>query len=187
MLQILKLPLLFFLKSTALKKVEEAAAIYEKAAPEKETLLSKLLERRHKYSLSMLDVTAIMTDLLIGGVDTTSTTLYYLLYELGVNPGIQEKLYQEISQVLKPDEEITGEKLSQLKYLKCVVKENFRYETFSKIFLKFFIMKQISFSQTYAPNKTKMFKSGFGFAIFSVFGFGLGWVRYFANLLQISN
>lgn len=90
-----------------------------------------------------------MTDLLIGGVDTvslicngissvvlfcnyilfplkTSTTLYYLLYELGVNPDIQEKLYQEISRVLEPGEEITAEKLSQLKYLKYVVKENFR-------------------------------------------------------------
>ncbi len=43
-----------------------------------------------------------------------------------------------------------------------------------------------SFVQTYAPNKNKRFKSGFGFSIFRVFGLGFGF-GFFSNLLQISN
>lgn len=53
--------------------------------------------------------------------------MHYLLYELGKNPDVQEKIYQElIATNLDKDEEINGEILSKLKYLKHVVKENFR-------------------------------------------------------------
>ena len=52
--------------------------------------------------------------------------MHYLLYELGTNLDIQDKLYQEIDSVLKPNESITEDHLAKLKYLKYTVKENFR-------------------------------------------------------------
>ena len=53
-----------------------------------------------------------------------------------------------------------------------------------KVFENAFQIQIISKYQTYAPNKTQRFKSGFGFSIFLVFGYGFG---LFSNLLQISN
>jgi len=53
-----------------------------------------------------------------------------------------------------------------------------------KVFENAFQIQIISKYQTYAPNKTQRFKSGFGFSIFLVFGYGFG---FFSNLLQISN
>lgn len=52
--------------------------------------------------------------------------MHYFLYEMGKNPDVQEKLYQEINSVLKVDEPITEDHLSKLKYLKYSTKENFR-------------------------------------------------------------
>lgn len=49
-----------------------------------------------------------------------------MLYDLGTNPAIQEKLYQEINRVVGNSDEITAEHLNNLKYLKCVVKESLR-------------------------------------------------------------
>lgn len=57
----------------------------------------------------------------------TSTALHFILYELGVNPDIQEKLYEEIKKHVGDGEEVTAEKLQSLRYLKYVVKEALRY------------------------------------------------------------
>ncbi|CAF0921763.1 unnamed protein product [Brachionus calyciflorus] len=92
----------------------------------KQTVLREFLERKEKYGLDTNDVIGLMTDFLMAGVDTTATAIHYLLYDLGTNHLIQEKLYNEINQVVGKSTEITEEHLSQLKYLKCVVKESLR-------------------------------------------------------------
>ncbi len=94
---------------------------------EKNTVLSQYLERREKYGLTMKDVLAIMTDFLIAGVDTTAISIYHLMYELGLNQEVQQNLYEEISSVVKKDQEITEEHIEKLKYLKNVVKESARF------------------------------------------------------------
>lgn len=50
-----------------------------------------------------------------------------MLYSLAKNPEIQEKLYQETQRVLPNNEPITPEKLTELTYVKAVLKETFRY------------------------------------------------------------
>ena len=108
--------------------------------------MSQFLEHREKHKLELNDIVAIMTDLLLGGVDTvcnlkvyfyshnylnnyylkTSTSLHYFLYEMGKNQDVQERLNQEINSVLKLNEPITEEHISKLKYLKYSVKESLR-------------------------------------------------------------
>ena len=41
---------------------------------------------------------------------------------------VQERLYEELNSILKPNEQITEDHLTKLKYLKYTVKENFRFE-----------------------------------------------------------
>jgi cytochrome P450 len=57
----------------------------------KKSILEEFLLRKEKYDLKLEDVVSIMTDFLVAGVDTTSNSLYYMLYELGINPDIQER------------------------------------------------------------------------------------------------
>lgn len=92
----------------------------------KKSILEEFLARKEKFGLELEDVVAIMTDFLVAGVDTTSNSLYYMLYELCINPNIQERLHKEIDTVIGTDKEVTAQHIEKMKYLKCVFKESMR-------------------------------------------------------------
>ena len=56
--------------------------------------------------------------------DTTSLTSTFLAYELALNPDIQERLRDEINEVLeKYEEEICHDSIAEMKYLDMVLNE----------------------------------------------------------------
>ncbi|KRT79453.1 cytochrome P450, partial [Oryctes borbonicus] len=58
----------------------------------------------------------------IGGFETTSTTLSFLLYELCCKENIQEKLREEIINILqRHDNKVTYEALAEMKYVDMVL------------------------------------------------------------------
>ncbi|XP_035433105.2 cytochrome P450 9e2 [Spodoptera frugiperda] len=59
------------------------------------------------------------------GFETSASGLTMAIHELALHPDIQERLYQESSK-FKNDKELTFDKLSQLKYLECVINETLR-------------------------------------------------------------
>ncbi|XP_031418898.1 cholesterol side-chain cleavage enzyme, mitochondrial [Clupea harengus] len=76
--------------------------------------------------LSIEDIKASVTELMAGGVDTTSTTLLWTLYELSRNPDLQEELRAE---VLSAQQTSQGDILLMLKslpLLKAAIKETLR-------------------------------------------------------------
>jgi cytochrome P450 family 6 len=58
----------------------------------------------------------------IGGFETSSTTMTFCLYELALNPDIQERLWNEIDTVLeRHGGNITYESVFEMEYLDKVV------------------------------------------------------------------
>ncbi len=88
--------------------------------------MGQYLERKEKYGLEINDIVAIMTDLLIAGVDTTATAHYFLLYELGKNSEVQQELYEEIKRVVGDNRTVNEDHLEKMKFLKNCVKESLR-------------------------------------------------------------
>jgi len=68
----------------------------------------------------------------IAGFETSSTTMTFCLYELALNPDIQEVLRNEIDTVLKKhDGKISYEAIQEMTYLDKVVEgKNCRYFNF---------------------------------------------------------
>ena len=60
------------------------------------------------------------------GFDTTSTTLSVVVFGLVHHPEVQEKLRQEIEEVIGDSEKITGDHLKDLKYTENVINECMR-------------------------------------------------------------
>nr|WCC58053.1 cytochrome P450 [Pharsalia antennata] len=60
------------------------------------------------------------------GVETTSQTISYALYELCIHQEIQNKLREEILDYLKENQEITYDNLKELKYLEMCIQETLR-------------------------------------------------------------
>jgi cytochrome P450 family 3 subfamily A len=77
---------------------------------------------------------------LVAGYETTSVLMSFFFYVMAIEPVIQEKVYEEIRQVL--GDEITYEKLQQLPYLDMVISETLRmyppFTRYSSIILSVF-------------------------------------------------
>ncbi|XP_073035942.1 cytochrome P450 71A8-like [Primulina eburnea] len=75
------------------------------------------------------NIKGIILDILVGGTDTTSTTLEWAMTELLRHPTVLKKLQSEVREILKGRQDITDDDLENMHYLKAVIKETLRYHT----------------------------------------------------------
>lgn len=77
-------------------------------------------------SMSINDLAAHSFGLILAGYESSSTTMAFFMYEMAKNLDIQQKVYNEIIDVLQRfDGELSYEALSEMKYLdSCVEGEN---------------------------------------------------------------
>ena len=87
------------------------------------SVLAKLIEKAGPKSQIPL---VMAMDAILAGIDTTANTLAFLLYDLAVNPDHQEKLYNEIVEVVGERGRVTEAKLKKLRYLKACLQESQR-------------------------------------------------------------
>jgi cytochrome P450 len=76
---------------------------------------------------SEIEVVANTFTMFIAGFETTSTALTWLFYHLATNQHVQERLINEVKQVLK-GQAIQHENIKDLPYLTKVLKENLRIQ-----------------------------------------------------------
>ncbi|KAK4719783.1 hypothetical protein R3W88_018121 [Solanum pinnatisectum] len=85
-------------------------------------------EKKRKFNQG--EIVSLCSEFLTAGSDTTATSLQWIMANLVKYPSIQEKLYQEISEVVsreysKPDG-LKEEDLEKMPYLKAVILEGLR-------------------------------------------------------------
>ncbi|KFM82863.1 putative cytochrome P450 12a4, mitochondrial, partial [Stegodyphus mimosarum] len=86
-----------------------------------------LLQAMLSTGLDASDVMVTVADMVMAGIDTTSHTVAFLLYNLARNPDKQQIRYEEISKLLpSKDLKITQNIFNELKYLKSCMKESQR-------------------------------------------------------------
>ncbi|MCL7030435.1 hypothetical protein MKW94_025332, partial [Papaver nudicaule] len=76
--------------------------------------------------LSNSDVKAIVLDLLIGGIDTSVSTIGWAFTELLRNPPVMKRLQKELETVVGLDRLVQEADLVKLEYLDMVIKETMR-------------------------------------------------------------
>ena len=93
-----------------------------------EDLLSVFLSMRDEETGQGMDEDEIAEEVLgiiVGGQETSATALVWTLYELSLNPEIEEKLLDQIMNVTS-GEQINFSRIGELKYLKMVIQESMR-------------------------------------------------------------
>ncbi|KAG8576235.1 hypothetical protein GDO81_009809 [Engystomops pustulosus] len=86
-------------------------------------VLSSLL---FQNQLPLEDIKASVTELMVGGVDTTSMTLQWAMYELARAPSVQEKLRSEILAARAASGNDLTEILKKIPLVKAALKETLR-------------------------------------------------------------
>ncbi|XP_063781284.1 1,25-dihydroxyvitamin D(3) 24-hydroxylase, mitochondrial-like [Pseudophryne corroboree] len=76
--------------------------------------------------LTKKQLPGLLTDLQIGGVETTANSLLWLIFHLSRHSDVQEKLLEEIQNALSPMQSPTAYHLQQMPYLKSCIKESMR-------------------------------------------------------------
>ncbi|XP_040155062.1 cytochrome P450 4V2-like isoform X2 [Anopheles arabiensis] len=90
-------------------------------------MLDRLLSVNEDGPLSDTEIVQNIYSIVGAGNDTTAHSLGHTCLFLAMHPAVQRKLYQELRDVFySADEHITEEKLKQLSYMECVIKESLR-------------------------------------------------------------
>ncbi|XP_038870975.1 1,25-dihydroxyvitamin D(3) 24-hydroxylase, mitochondrial-like [Salvelinus namaycush] len=80
---------------------------------------------RHSQ-LSKKELYAAITELQIGGVETTANSMLWAIFNLSRNPCVQKKLLQEIREVLPASQTPSAKHLQRMPYIKACLKESMR-------------------------------------------------------------
>uniref|UniRef100_W8B5W3 Cytochrome P450 CYP12A2 n=1 Tax=Ceratitis capitata TaxID=7213 RepID=W8B5W3_CERCA len=107
----------------ALKQIEQDkdGKLTTEVGKEK-SVLEKLLRIDPKIAVVMA------LDMMMAGVDTTSSTLAGILLCIAKNPDKQQKLFDELQRILPhKDSKLTIENMQNLPYLRACIKEGMRY------------------------------------------------------------
>ncbi|KAJ3252128.1 Cytochrome P450 4d2 [Boothiomyces macroporosus] len=106
-------------------KLEESMMkMVENNDPNRE--VDRLSSALDSQKLSQDQILTEMIGFFIAGQDTTANTLTFMLYELGLHPDIQQKLYNEIKDFELKDESDALRYINEFKYLDSVFKETMR-------------------------------------------------------------
>ncbi|CAG5857956.1 unnamed protein product [Menidia menidia] len=76
--------------------------------------------------MSLEEIYANVTEMLLAGVDTTSFTLSWASYLLAKHPHIQQQIYSEVAQTLGPGTVPTADDITNMPLIRGLVKETLR-------------------------------------------------------------
>ncbi|KAL0012710.1 hypothetical protein SO802_007818 [Lithocarpus litseifolius] len=89
-----------------------------------DSLLS--LTEEDNSEISLLDITHLLLDLFLAGIDTTSSTVEWAMAELLHNPEKMTKARDELEEVLGKGGHVQESNISKFNYLRAIVKETLR-------------------------------------------------------------
>lgn len=104
---------------------------------QQEDLFQMLLNSVNKYDIDDVELVGYALTMFVEGYETSSSVLGFAIYEMARNPDIQERLYEEISDVLAKYNGIcTFEALQEMEYLDNVIHETMRIDVVAPLISK---------------------------------------------------
>ncbi|KDP25562.1 hypothetical protein JCGZ_20718 [Jatropha curcas] len=110
------------------------------------------------------DVIILLADLFIGGTDTTTTTMEWVMAELLHNPNMMAKAKQELVETIGKEKTIEEKDIIQLPYLQSILKETMRLHTTAPLLLPHKAKMDIEICGYTIPKDTKVLVNAWALA-----------------------
>ncbi|KAL1567986.1 cytochrome P450 71AU50-like [Salvia divinorum] len=131
------------------KQQQEAADIVDTLMEIMESGIAGFdFDRRH--------VKAVLLDMIIAGMDTSSTALEWAMSELMKHPTVMKKLQQEVESVVGLDQMVEESHLDKLEYLDCVVKESMRLHPVAPLLIPHESMEDCELQGFFIPKRARV-------------------------------
>ncbi|PON53790.1 Cytochrome P450, E-class, group I [Parasponia andersonii] len=111
-------------------------------------------EDSSESSLSTAELKAMITDTVLGATDTTATTVEWLMAEILSHPEAMRKVYEELNEVVGPNNSVEEFHLSKLTYMNA---ETFRLHPPLPFLLPRYPSKSTTIGGYSIPKGTKIF------------------------------
>nr|AYM55608.1 cytochrome p450 [Croton stellatopilosus] len=106
------------------------------------------------FQLSQDKFKAILMDMFVGGTDTTSTIMEWLMAELIKNANVMRKVQEEVRRVVGKKLKVEAEDLEEMNYLKCTIKETLRLHPPVPLLIPRESSTDVELEGYYIPRKT---------------------------------
>ncbi|XP_042006332.1 cytochrome P450 71AU50-like [Salvia splendens] len=121
-----------------------------------DTLMEIMESGQAGFEFDRRHVKAVLYDMIVGGMDTSSTTLDWAMSELMKHPAVMKKLQQELESVVGLDQMVEESHLEKLQYLDCVVKEAMRLHPVGPLLIPHESMEDCEVGGFHVPKKARV-------------------------------
>ncbi|KAL6177531.1 hypothetical protein ACLB2K_049057 [Fragaria x ananassa] len=97
----------------------------------------------------------------LAGSDTTSSTMEWLMAELGRNPSVMEKVQDEIRRVVGKKARVDVNDITKMHYFKCVLQETLRLHPAAPLLVPRETTEDVGLGGYHIPAKTRVFVNAF--------------------------
>lgn len=118
--------MLAFLDTIIQERQESKAAGIEEHEDLLDVLLRLQKDMDSQYPLTTLNIKVVILDLFAAGSETSSTMLHWAMAELMRNPKAMQRAQEEVRRELAGHDKVTEDSLTNLHYLRLVIKETLR-------------------------------------------------------------
>ncbi|CAL2255120.1 unnamed protein product [Prunus armeniaca] len=109
-----------------------------------------------EYRIERPHIKAIMLDMLVASMDTSSTTIEWALSELMRHPKAMKKVQKELENVVGLDKMVEESDLEKLDYLNMVVKETFRLHPVAPLLVPHASTEDCTVNGYHIPKKSRV-------------------------------
>ncbi|KAL3613437.1 hypothetical protein CASFOL_042700 [Castilleja foliolosa] len=121
-----------------------------------DTMMSIIESGEAGFEIDRRNVKAVLLDLLIAGMDTSSTAVEWAISELFRHPQIMKKLQKELESVVGLDRMVEEHQLHNLEYLDAVVKESLRLHPVAPLLIPHESMEDCVIDGFHIPKKSRI-------------------------------
>ncbi|XP_042497835.1 cytochrome P450 CYP736A12-like [Macadamia integrifolia] len=124
-----------------------------------DTMLSLMIKSggkqdQQQYMMDRISIKAVTNDMLVGSMDSTTTTIEWAISELLKHPRVMKKLQDELKNVVGMNQVVKEEDLARLEYLNMVIKESMRLHPPGPLLVPRESMEDITIDKYHIPKKS---------------------------------